>query len=113
MDLGVPYIIGNILGHRCLKWALMNHLDISNTSYGQKKGRKSNWQFDSRPLKIKNRFEFLACKWHATYCWKALDEGYNFTSNLISIEDVHAKLWATKVVGILVVGISDKMPFGC
>jgi hypothetical protein len=18
------------------------------------------------------------CKWHATYCWKALNEGYNF-----------------------------------
>jgi hypothetical protein len=37
----------------------MTHLDISNTSYGQKKGRESNWQFDSRPLKVKNRPEFL------------------------------------------------------
>jgi len=33
----------------------MNHLDTSNTSYGQKKGRKSNWQFDSQPLKVGNR----------------------------------------------------------
>jgi hypothetical protein len=37
----------------------MTHLDISNTSYGQKKGRKSNWQFDFRPLKVKNRLDFF------------------------------------------------------
>jgi hypothetical protein len=29
--------------------------DICNPSYGQKKGRESNWQFDSRPLKVRNR----------------------------------------------------------
>jgi hypothetical protein len=29
----------------------MCHLDICNTSYDKKKGRESNWQFDSRPLK--------------------------------------------------------------
>jgi hypothetical protein len=28
--------------HRFLKWAHMTHLDTSNTSYGQKKGRESN-----------------------------------------------------------------------
>jgi len=33
----------------------MNHLDICSTSYGKKKGRESNWQFDSRPLKVGNR----------------------------------------------------------
>ncbi len=37
------------------------------TSYGQKKGRKSNWQFDSRPLKVKNRPDFLTCRWCAKY----------------------------------------------
>jgi hypothetical protein len=30
----------------------MTHLDIYNTSYGQKKGQESNWQFDSRPRKV-------------------------------------------------------------
>jgi hypothetical protein len=30
-------------------------LDICSTSYGKKKGRKSNCQFDSRPLKVGNR----------------------------------------------------------
>jgi hypothetical protein len=47
----------------------------------------------------------------ATYCWKALHEGYNFASNLISIKGLHAKLWALKVAIILVVRISG-LPFG-
>jgi hypothetical protein len=34
---GVLYIIGNLLKHRCPKWACMTHLDICNTNYGQKK----------------------------------------------------------------------------
>jgi len=33
----------------------MTHLDTSNISYGQKKGQESNWQFNSRPLKVGNR----------------------------------------------------------
>jgi len=33
------YIIGNLLERRCLKWACIIHLDIWNTSYGQKKAR--------------------------------------------------------------------------
>jgi hypothetical protein len=39
----------------CLKWPRMSHLDICSPSYGQKKGQESNWQFDSRPLKVGNR----------------------------------------------------------
>ncbi len=42
------------------KMGLHEHLDTSNTSQGQKKGRESNWQFDSRPLKVENRPDFLA-----------------------------------------------------
>jgi hypothetical protein len=56
------YIIWNLLKHRCLKWACMTHLDIWNTSYDQKKGQESNCQFDSRPLKVGNQFDFLACR---------------------------------------------------
>ncbi len=51
----VLYIIEKLLKFKCLKWARIAHLDIWNTSYGQKKGRESNWQFDSRPLKVGNR----------------------------------------------------------
>jgi hypothetical protein len=34
------------------KWVRMTHLDICNTSYGQKKGWESNWEFDSQPRKV-------------------------------------------------------------
>ncbi len=51
----------------CLKWVRMFHLDTLNTSYGQKKGWKSNWQFDFRPLKVGIWPNFLAWRWRATY----------------------------------------------
>jgi len=40
-----------------------------------------------------------------------LDEGYNFALDLILIESFHVKLWAPKVAGVLVVGISG-FPLG-
>jgi len=58
----------------------------------QKKGRESNCQFDSRPLKVKNRHDFLVCTWCATYRWKTLNQGYNFSSDLASIKGLHTKL---------------------
>jgi hypothetical protein len=99
------------LKRKCLKWARMTHLDTLNTSYGQKKGRESNWQFDSRPLKVKNRPNFLVCRWRATYRWKDFDKGYNFALNLISIKVLHEKLWTPKVVEVSTVGISE-LPLG-
>jgi len=50
--------------------------------------------------------KFLVCRWRAIYCWKALDEGYNFVLNLISIRGLHAKLWAPKVAKIPTLVIS-------
>jgi hypothetical protein len=43
----VLYTFGKVLKCRCPKWPYMSHLDIFSPSYGQKKGRESNWQFDS------------------------------------------------------------------
>jgi hypothetical protein len=83
----------------------MTHLDTSNTSYGQKNGHESNWLFDSRLVKVRNLPNFLMCKWRATYHWIALNEGYNFPSNLISIEGLHIKLWTPKVAGVPTLGI--------
>jgi hypothetical protein len=51
------------------------------------------------------------CRWLATYRSKAFDEGYNFTSNLISIEGLHTKLWGPKVAGLPTLGILG-FPFG-
>jgi hypothetical protein len=106
MDRRVLYTIKNLLKQRCLKWARTTHLNIWNTSYGQKKGRESNWQFDSWPLKVKNRPNFLACRCYVTYCSKDLDKGYNFVSYLISIGGLHTKLWGPKIAGVPTLAIS-------
>jgi hypothetical protein len=84
----------------------MTHLDIWNTSYGEKKGRKSNWQFDSRPLKVENRPDSLACGWCATYHSKAFNEGYNFALNFILFGGLYIKWYAPKVTEVPTLGIS-------
>jgi hypothetical protein len=50
------------------------------------------------------------CRWRVTNRWKALDEGYKFSLDLISIEGLHTKLWDPKVVGVLTLAISG-LPF--
>jgi hypothetical protein len=52
---GVLDVIGKVLKCRCPKCPRIGHLNICSPSYGQKKGRESNWQFDSRTLKVGNR----------------------------------------------------------
>ncbi len=98
---------------RCQKWPCMSHSDICSTSYVRKKGRESNCQFDSRPLKVGNRLDFLVYRRRETYRWKYLDEGYNFALDLIVIGGLHKKLCTLKVVGVPTVAISAKKPFGC
>jgi hypothetical protein len=89
---GVLHITGKLLKRRCRKWARMNHLDIYSTSYAKKKGRESNWQFDSRPLKVRNRPDPSACRWSATHRWKPLDDSYKFALDLILIGGLSAFL---------------------
>jgi hypothetical protein len=78
LALGCSCVIGKVLKRRYRKCPRIGNSDICSSSYGQKKGRKSNWQFDSRPLKVRNRpipdvrFE------SATWRWKDFDEGYDF-----------------------------------
>jgi hypothetical protein len=79
-------VIGKVLKCKCPKWPHMSHLDICSPSYGQKKGRESNWQFDSRPLKVANRPVPNVRSGRATWRWKALFEGYNFGLDLVPIE---------------------------
>jgi len=83
---------------------------IWNTSYGQKKGQESNCQFDSRPQKVRNRPDLLSCRGRATYCWKALEENYNFALDRISIRGLLAKLWGSKVARVPFGAISG-LPF--
>jgi len=84
-----------------------------------KKGLGVNWQFDSRPLKVWNRPNLLAWRWHAIYRWKILDNGYNFALNLTSIRGLHRKLWTSKfgvpilrISGLLTWESQDKMTLG-
>jgi len=92
MACDVLYFIGKFLERKCLKWARIAHLDIWNISYGQKKSRKPNCQFDSQPKKVGNRPDLLSCRKRVTYPWKALDESYNFASNRTSIQGLLTKL---------------------
>jgi hypothetical protein len=89
---GVFHNIKNLSKFRCWKWARMSHLDICSTSYGQKKGRESNWQFDFRPLKVKNQPDPNACKGTATHPWKDLDVSYNFALDLVLIGGLSKEL---------------------
>ncbi len=86
-------------------------MDIYSPSYGQKKGRESNCQFDSRPKKVGNRPDLLGCRQCATYRWKGLDEIYNFGLDRISIRGFLAKLSGFKVAEVLTWPIS-RLPLG-
>jgi hypothetical protein len=82
------------------------------------------WTFETQVMakrRVRNHSNFLTCKWRVTYRWKALDKGYNFTLDLISIGGLHAKLWAMQSCGSLSYENFrtptweswDKIPFGC
>jgi len=103
---GVFYIIRKLLKCRCRKWACMGHLDICSTCYGKKKGQESNWQFDSRPLKVGNQPDPGAYRWTAIHCWKALKESYKFVLDLIPIRGLSKELWPRKVPGVQIGTIS-------
>ncbi len=87
----------------------------------RKKGRESNWQFDSRSLKVRIRPDSGACRWSATHRWKALKESYNFGLDLVSIWVWGKKLWTPKVPRVQTETVSGlhfgsprkKKPFGC
>jgi hypothetical protein len=94
---GVIYIIGKLWKCRCRKWAHMGHLNICSTSYVQKKGQKSNWQFDSWSLKVRNRPDPGLCRGSATHRSKALNERYKFALDLVPIGGLSKKLWPCEV----------------
>ncbi len=97
---GVLGVIEKVLKRRYRKWPRIGHLDICSPSYGQKKGRESNCQFDSRPLKVGNRpLSDLRIE-SAIRLWKDLDEGYKFCSDLVAIRLFSRELWALKVQGL-------------
>jgi len=97
---GVLGVVGKVLKRRYRKCPRIGNSDICSPSYGQKKGRESNWQFDSRPLKVGNRCLPDIRSERATWRWKDLDEGYNFGSDLVAIQVCSRELWRFKVPGV-------------
>ncbi len=97
---GVLGVIRKVLKRKCSKLPRIGHLDICSPSYGQKKGRESKWQFDSRSLKVGNRPLFDIRFQSATWRWKALKKSYNFGSDLILIGLCSWELWTLKVPGL-------------
>jgi hypothetical protein len=106
---GVLGVVGKFLKRRYRKWPCIGHLDIWSPSYRQKKGRESNWQFDSRPLKVWNRplpdIRFECTTWR----WKDLDKGYNVGSDLVAIRLGSRELWLFKVPGVPSVQFRDSI----
>jgi hypothetical protein len=110
LDWKVLYIIENILKFRCLKWAHMTHLDIWNTSYGQKKGQKSNCPFDSH-AKSQKSTRFPCVRMTCNIPLKSSQRRLKLFSRPHHIEGLHTKLWGPKVTRVLTLAIS-KLPFG-
>jgi hypothetical protein len=121
---GVLGVIEKFLKRKYRKWACIGHLDIASPSYEQKKSRESNWQFDSRPLKVTNRYLPNIRIESATRRWKDHDEGYNFGSDLVAIGLCSRELWAFKIPGLQPGHFRDNfgtpfresqefVPFGC
>jgi hypothetical protein len=108
---GVLDIIGKALKWKCPKWPRMCHLDICSPSYGQKKGRESNWQFDSRPQKVGNRPDPDVLWGSAMWRWKALEESYKIDLELVPIGDTGKKLWWPKILGVQT-GTVSRLHFG-
>jgi hypothetical protein len=98
--LGALGVIEKVSRCKCPKWPRMSHLDICIPSYGQKKGQESNWQFNSRPLKIGNRPVPDVRSGSATWRWKTLFEGYNFGLDLVPIRGWVEELRSPKVSGV-------------
>jgi hypothetical protein len=96
---GVLDVIEKVLKCRCLNWPCIGHLDIFSPSYGQKKGRESNSQFYSRPLKVRNR-PLLDVQWQWQWRWKSLKESYNIGLDLAPIGLGNREIWAPKVPGL-------------
>jgi hypothetical protein len=78
--------IAKVLQRIYLKWPWIGNLKFCSPIYGKKKGRESNCQFDSRPLKVGNqplpdfRIEIAIRR------WKDLDKGYSLVQTSLRLD---------------------------
>jgi len=62
-------------------------------------------------IKSQESTRFPCVQWHVIYWWRAFDEGYNFSLDLISIGGLDTKLLGPKVARVPTLAISG-LPFG-
>jgi hypothetical protein len=118
---GVLYIIGKLLKCRCLKWACMTRLDIWNISYGKKKGRESNWQFDSWPqkgrestrlpcVKMKCDTPLESSRWELQLCFRS-HPNWRFEQEVMVLQSCGS--WTLTVSGLPFGSHGTKRSFKC
>jgi hypothetical protein len=114
---GVLGVIGKVLKCRCPKWPCIGHLDICNPSYGQKKGRESNWQSTKSQESTSSRRLNLECNMALESSWRELQVWFRPCPDRRSGE----KLQCPKVPGVQnrnsfgtpLWESRDKQPLGC
>ncbi len=85
---------------RCRKCPRILDLDTCSPSYGQKKGRESKWQFDSRPLKVEKSTSSRCPIRECDTPLKRSRQGYNFGLDLVAIQGQGKELRSLKVPGV-------------
>ncbi len=74
--LGPHDTIRKVLRLKCLKCPHIAHLDLIFMNYDQKKGRESNWEFDSRPQIPWKKGSNEVWLEHVILHWKYIFKGY-------------------------------------
>jgi hypothetical protein len=98
IKLGPHDTIGKVLKCRCLKCPHIVHLYLICMNYDQKKGRESNWEFDSWsqiPLEQSSNLRLG----HAIHLWKDLFESYKVVPLDVPNKLGLKKIWTSKILG--------------
>ncbi len=88
-------MIAKVLKHIYQKWACIFHFKLQAKSYGRK-NRKSNWHFDSKPLKPKKNVQMIF-KLNMWYGIEKIVSRYNFIFVNSSIANYMWKSWTYEV----------------
>ena len=119
---GVP--VGGISGLPCGSPGTKSHLDVCRPSYGQKKGRESNCQFERKRLPTTQSRESTLFTWLQATCDIWLESSRRglqlcfrshcnrrFTQEVMRPQSYGSPLW--RDFGTPMRESRDKKPFGC
>jgi len=112
--LGPQETMRKVMKRKCLWWPHIVHLNLICMSYNQKKGRKSNWEFDSQPrIPWKQRSNEVRLG-HALHCWKDFLRAIRyffhiFKTNMIWKRYEPPKFWDNKSPNFWDYGVQGKI----